>query len=356
MNAPSKPHPIGEVRRPSTPVPAPATAAGAAESARAMSDLQSGMMLAKAYPRDQNAALERIKAACRRPTFAENAIYSFPRGKETVSDLNIRAAEEIARCWGNLRFGMRELSVGDGSTEMAAFCYDLETNTVQERIFTVEHVRFTRDDGKKALYDPRDIYENNANHGARRMRACILAMIPADIQEAAVNEIRRTLAIADKTPLPERINKLVAAFASQGVSQQAIERRLKHAVSAMTEHELVDLQTIHKTIHDGVGQARDFFDLSVTASDLRQPKPAPAEAAASATTDGGDAPTTTEASVRARLEAAPSTDAVADLLDLARALPAEAQERLKVVAQARTQTLNEPPQSPRRRSGARDMG
>lgn len=74
---------------------------------------------------------------------------------------------------------------------MMAYAWDLETNTRVTKIFGVEHKRDTRN-GSYALTDSRDIYEATANFGARRMRACILGVIPGDVVDMAVNECKET--------------------------------------------------------------------------------------------------------------------------------------------------------------------
>ncbi|MCH8828317.1 MAG: type II secretion system F family protein, partial [Planctomycetes bacterium] len=55
----------------------------------------------------------RIIASCRRPGFAEVARYSFPRGDATIEGPSIDLAREIARCWGNMRCGIRIVSQDD---------------------------------------------------------------------------------------------------------------------------------------------------------------------------------------------------------------------------------------------------
>ena len=54
------------------------------------------------------------------------------------------------------------------------------------------HVRYSKK-GKQILTDPRDIYEVVANNGARRLRACILGVIPGDVIEAAMEQCSITL-------------------------------------------------------------------------------------------------------------------------------------------------------------------
>ncbi len=67
-----------------------------------------------------------------------------------------------------------------------AFAWDVEeANTRQTKVFQVRHWRHTKQGGYK-LTDPRDIYELVANNGARRLRACILGVIPGDVIDAAV--------------------------------------------------------------------------------------------------------------------------------------------------------------------------
>ena len=163
------------------------------ESERAIAEAQGALVVAKRFPRDEAKAFARVMDACRRPSLAAVAMYAFPRGGETISGPSIRLAEELARSWGNIDFGLRELSRKDGVSEMEAYAWDLETNTKSAQRFTVRHVRDTRQ-GQKVLTDERDIYELTANQGGRRLRARILAVIPPDLVDAAVEECRRTMA------------------------------------------------------------------------------------------------------------------------------------------------------------------
>ena len=139
-----------------------------------------------------------------------------------------------------------------------AYCWDLETNTRQTKIFTQPHVRYTKS-GTYALKDPRDIYELVANNGARRLRACILGVIPGDIVEDAVAECERTLRGDNKEPIAARIRKMVAAFAEHGVTQDRIEARMGHKVDSLIETELVTLRKFFTAIKDGLAKADEVF-------------------------------------------------------------------------------------------------
>ena len=159
---------------------------------RQAQEVQGAIVMAKKFPRDEYDAMERIKRTCQRATLAEQAIYSYPRGGQTVMGPSIRLAEALAQNWGNIDYGVIELEQKNGSSEMMAYAWDLESNTRVTKIFTVEHKRDTRK-GTYQLTDSRDIYEATANFGARRMRACILGVIPGDVVDMAVGECKETV-------------------------------------------------------------------------------------------------------------------------------------------------------------------
>ena len=196
-------------------------------SARAAQEVQAMVLMAKRFPRDENAAFHRILQACRRKRLADNALYAYPRAGTTISGPTIRMAEVLARSWGNIDFGMVELEQRPGESTMLSYAWDVETNARQTRIFTVKHERHVGKGGQKRiekLFDPRDIYEMCANMGARRLRACILGIIPNDIVEAAVEECDKTMAGGNKEPLTDRIRTMVDHFASKyGVAKEHIE-------------------------------------------------------------------------------------------------------------------------------------
>ena len=231
------------------------------EQTRAVGEVQGMMLLAKQFPRDEIVAFSKVMLACQRLEFAEKAIDSYPSGGETISGPSIRLAEEIARCWGNIDFGIKELSQKDGESEMMAYAWDLETNTRSSQNFSVKHVRETSK-GMKKLTSQRDIYENNANNGGRRLRARILAIIPPDLVNAAVAECQRTLAGKNDIPLIDRAKNMIMAFSKIGVKQSLIEKRLGHTVEDMTADELSEYKGILNSLKDGITHISDWFDFS----------------------------------------------------------------------------------------------
>ena len=228
------------------------------ESNRAIAEVQAAMILARQFPRDTQAALDKMLVAFQRKGLAEVALYSYNRGGTEITGPSIRAAEAIAQNWGNLQFGVRELSQSNGESTVEAFAWDVETNVRQVKVFQVPHVRGKRS-GNVKLTDPRDIYELVANQGARRLRACILGVIPGDIIEAVCEQTDTTLkATADTSPAA--LKKLVEVFTSYGVTQEMIEKKIQRRLEAITPAQIVNLRKVYNSLKDGMSKSSDWFE------------------------------------------------------------------------------------------------
>lgn len=239
----------------------------AIEANRAIAEAQGKLVIAKRFPRDEVGAYAKAMEACSRPSMAEKAFYSFPRGGQTVEGPTIRFAEELARCWGNIDYGIKELSQDDGKSEMQAYAWDLETNAQSVQNFTNPHQRENK--GKMvSLTSQRDIYENNANMATRRLRSRILAILPSWFVEDAISECKKTLAGGGDVPLIDRIKKMVVAFGKLGVTQEMLEKRLGRSVDTMSGDDLVDYVGIFNAIKNGESKAVEWFEPEKEANDL----------------------------------------------------------------------------------------
>lgn len=225
---------------------------------RAIAEVQSAMMIARMNPRDQIVAMDRILNSCTRPTLAEAAIYQYSRGGTDISGPSIRLAEAIAQQWGNINFGIRELEQRNGESVIQAYCWDVETNVRREVTFVVPHVRDTKR-GRVRLEDARDVYEISANMGARRLRACILAVIPGDVVEAAVDQCERTMKSKADTS-PEAMKKMIESFAAFGVTKEQIEKRIQRRLDAIQPAQVVALKKVYASLRDGMSVPADWFE------------------------------------------------------------------------------------------------
>lgn len=229
---------------------------------KAVAEVQAAYIIAKKYPRNNHESYMAIIEACKRPFLAEQAMYAYPKGGSLVKGASIRLAETLAQCWGNLDCGVREISQINGVSVAEAYAIDLQTNTRITKVFHVPHARNTKK-GTTRLTDARDIYELVANQGARRLRACILGIIPGDVIEAAVERCEVTLASSD-VPIGEQVRKMTKAFDELGVKVEHLEKRLGHNLDAIIPEEIVTLKSIYKSIKDGMASREQFFDIAST--------------------------------------------------------------------------------------------
>ena len=238
------------------------TRPGGAMADRTVAEIQAQVFMAKQFPRDENQARARIIRACQRPGLASKAIYTYPKGGQRVTGPSIRLAEALAQGWGNLDFNTVILEQRETESVCLSYCWDVETNTRASRSFIVPHKISTKN-GEKVLTDPREIYELAANQGARRLRACILSIIPGDIVDEAVDACCTTLANGNKRPLIDRLRELTDRFMTYySVSLKEIERYFGYPLDSFTEMDGVTLAGIYTALRDGTAKREDYFKLS----------------------------------------------------------------------------------------------
>lgn len=245
------------------------------EQARAMAEVHAMLAIARDNPRSEQLAVTRRDDACSRLVLAEKAFYRFPRDGQQVTGPTVQLMRELARCWGNINFGIKELARRDGAgqSEMMAEAWDIETNARSYNTFIVPH---KRDVGKgtRDLVQMREIYENNANAGARRLRECLDAILPFWYIEEATALCTEVLENgADKgkqgPPLVERKRRMIEAFTEFKVTVAQLERRLDRPEGRWTAGDVATLRVIGKSLKAGETQVDLEFPREQThASDV----------------------------------------------------------------------------------------
>lgn len=329
----------------------PAAAGGASAVAlanREVAEVQSAMVIAKRFPRNPQESMDKIISACTRLSLAEKASYQYARGGNDISGPSIRLAEECARGWGNIIAGVAELSRGEGVSECMAYAWDLESGYRDEKRFHVRHWRDTRSGGY-AITDERDIYEMVSNSGSRRKRACILAVIPGDVVEAAEKQCELTLRTKVEVT-PERIDSMVEKFGKYGVTKDMIEKRIQRRLDAeiIPPAMLLNLGKIYNSLQDGMSSPSDWFDVTpqpgskTSLSEItgETPDPEPEERS------NNDAPTTdadqaddkigfTAEEIGKMIDGAANKAKLDEAVDLIGALPQNQRKKLRERAVAR---------------------
>lgn len=234
------------------PVPSEIGQATAIEQSRAFAEVHAAVYLAHEFPRDESIKRAQILDACNQLTMAERAFFSYRRAGSQITGPSIHFARELARIWGNIQYGITELSRDDvkGSSQMIAYAWDLQTNSRPSTTFITPHTRRAQGENK-SFDDPREIYENNANMGARRVREMILAVLPKWLVEEAKAACMATMQNGGGRPLAVRIEEMVAAYAKARVTVPQLEERVGARRADWTPQEVAVLAVVFQSLKNG---------------------------------------------------------------------------------------------------------
>lgn len=242
-------------------------------TSRQSQEVQGAIYMAKQFPRDQFEASNRINKMCNRLSLAKVSQYTYPRGGQKVTGPSIRLAEAIAQAWGNIDYGVIELSNSNGLSEMMAYAWDLETNVRRSMVFSVKHERDTKH-GKTNLTDNRDVYELVANMGARRVRACILGVIPGDVVDEALSICNKVLVEGEGKNFDDSLKNMLSTFEKvHKVTRKQIEDYIGYPIANFIAEDLVTLKGVHDAIKEGIAKREDYFNLKREVSDPLAEKP-----------------------------------------------------------------------------------
>ena len=303
----------------------------AIEQERAIAEAQGKLILAKKFPRDENQAFTLLMRACSSKAFADTAFYTVPNRGTGPS---IRMAEEIARCYGNFKFGHRELSRTEGKSEIEVWAWDMERNIESTRQITVLHIQDSKD-GAKPLRNQNDIDGRIANVASKQMRGRILALLPKWLVAEAIEACRNTLKGDTTVSMEDRILRLQKAFMRLEVTNGHIERYLGHSLKDILPEELVDLQGVYNAIKEGA-PASEYFDIV-----KKEPVPEPAAIVAAAADANAPLPVDVTPTKKTRQPTQPKQQPAATEPAPAPA-PAPAQEDANPVAQAQDEDEDGP--------------
>ncbi len=290
----------------------------AVEQARAVAEVAAAVRVAQDNPRDEAQAIDRMRSACGQTALAQRAFYSLPRGGNRIEGSTVHLARELARCWGNNDYGVRELRRDDaeGISEMQAWAWDQEVNVRSSRSFVVPHAIMTGSGAgktRKFLTDLSDITNNNNSQAARALRETIFGMVPIWFREEAERLCASTLEGGGGKTLTQQIADVLASYASQGVTESQLEDRLERPRGKWTPQDLAVLRVVWSELGRGEKRVEDEFPQKrLTAADIQAQqtvkveKAEPVETAVVEPTDDDIAAMNAEADADAALFTEPS--------------------------------------------------
>lgn len=241
----------------------------AAVVTREQTEIQGRMALAQKFKRDEQKAFSKTLNSMSRPAMAEAAEYSFPRGGKAVSGPSVDLARELARCYGNISYGLRIVSCDDVKVHIRGYALDLESNAHAEAedIFKPLIQRKNRHTGETEWITPdeRDLRELINRRGAICVRNALLSILPPDFIEGAREKARETLKRSAAGKLQENkedtLRKLIVSFSKFGVEKEMLEEFLGHELALIDGDELAELQRIWRSINDRHTKPHEHFSL-----------------------------------------------------------------------------------------------
>jgi len=268
-------------RAPVQPVPLPGRIGQGTviEQSRAVAEVLGRIRVAQELPRDTQKAVRQMRESCAQRGLAERATYAFPRAGQTVAGPSVHLARELARVWGNIDYGIVEMRRDDDAkqSEMMAFAWDIETNTRSTSTFIVPHLRDGKG-GPKPLVDMRDIYENNTNAAARRLREAIFSILPPWFIEDAKELCAATLKHGGGIPLAQRIAKAIHSFGEIGVTQDQLEQHVGQPAAKWNDFQTANLGVLGRSISQGTVTIDEAFPQQrvtadeITSASARKPR------------------------------------------------------------------------------------
>ncbi|KKK57627.1 hypothetical protein LCGC14_3052560, partial [marine sediment metagenome] len=209
-----------------------------------------------------------ILADCRRPRFAEAALYSKPIGGGKVEGPSIRFVESALRHYGNVDIQTPAI-YDDADKRIVRVCItDLETNVSYSKDVTIPKTverRFLKK-GQKAISQRMnsnsqvvytvaatddDILNKENALISKTIRNSGLRIIPADFVEEAVEIIKATIRDRAATDPEAEKKALVDAFHAIGISPSDLAEYLGHDLDKIQPAEMVDMRTLYQAIRDG---------------------------------------------------------------------------------------------------------
>lgn len=270
-------------------------------AAQATASVQARYLMAIKRPRDWEAVRVALLKACKRPGFAQDAIYAKPMGGETIQGPSIRFAEEAARAMTNVLSEIAAIYDDSKKRIVRVTVTDLESNLTfykdvnveksVERKFpkkgTVILAQRTNSYGEPVFLVVATEDEAATKEAAlcsKQLRELLLRLLPSDIKEDAFNQIRETRQTADAADPDAAKRRVIDSFFDLGVDPKQLAEFLGHDLGALNPAELHRLRSIYAGLKDGETTWADVMAQKREAS-AGAPKPEAPPAAGS--TGGG---------------------------------------------------------------------
>lgn len=259
---------LPEIRSETGGVPARHETASAAMSSQARARVEARYVMALRRPRDMDTVRVGLLKECKRPTFAEVAIYRKPVGRGFVEGPSIRFAEAAVRAMGNIDVDTPVLYEDDIKRIVRVTVTDLEANATYSTDITVRKIveRKRVKKGQTVLGTRENSYGEmvyiveasedelqikTAALVSKAVRNNALRLLPGDIKDECVGRVKATLRDRDAKDPDAARKRIIDGFDGVHVQPMQLKEYLGHDIDQCSPAELEELRGIFAAIRDG---------------------------------------------------------------------------------------------------------
>lgn len=250
--------------------------AAAALVAQAEAEIKGMIAMAARFPRDMDKVREKLLKECKRPAFAQSALYAKPVGGGKVTGLSIRFAEAAIASMGHIHTTIKTLAETDEYRKIEIRVWDAQAmisyadeatieKTIERRSIPKgqEYIRMRVNKSGDPLYIIRateDDLLNKVNSAkSKSIRNSGLRMVPGWLLDECKGQITDTSRNEDAKDPDAAKRKLFDSFAEQGVTVEELKKYLGHDAEHLEPAELDDLRKLFTAVRDGETTLRAIF-------------------------------------------------------------------------------------------------
>jgi hypothetical protein len=244
------------------------SAANAHAASLARSETEAHFIVAARNPRSMDVVRADLLKDCRRPIFADVAMYEVPRAGRKIRGLSIRFAEAALRHMGNIVARASVVYEDEERMICRIQVLDYEKNASE-----VDDVSIPKTTEKRHPKDGDEVLSQRVNSTGqttylvratademrirrrsetqRAKRNAILALLPGDLLDECKRQIGQT-AVDSAASDPDAYRKqVVDGFAQINVPADQLARYLGHDLGTASPAELAELKAVYATVRDG---------------------------------------------------------------------------------------------------------
>ena len=253
-------------------------AAITAVATKARAEVESQLIMARKFPRNEDDIRTKVLKTCRIYSFAEKAKYKKPQGKkynestrsyeqQFVIGPSIRLAEELFRQWGNSTMEMMVLYENAKVRIVNCKAMDLQTLAISTGQFLIEKTVERKDAKFREVISERmnsnnekislvvatedEVFSKQNQIGSKYRRNLIMQLMPVWLVSEAIAMIDETIKAGIKENPDKAKLDMIDTFAKIGILPSDLEKYIGHPMAQINADEILELKDLCTAIGEG---------------------------------------------------------------------------------------------------------